>query len=212
MQRVGANDRSRWTCGSSRRATRPRAGQGAGQVPRGPLLPAQRHHPGAAAAARAARGRPAARAATSSGCTPGRWARRSPASRPQAMEALVCYRWPGNVRELENVIERAVVLTSREVMDVEDLPQQLRDSRAAAGTSRCSASRTCPTPRPSGWRCAPSSGATSPPCWRRAGNNVSSAARAAGVDREQLPPSAQAVRGGPRAAAAAAAEAQGPSR
>ena len=33
----------------------------AGQVPRGPLLPAERHHRGAAAAARPARGRPAAR-------------------------------------------------------------------------------------------------------------------------------------------------------
>ena len=40
-------------------------GEGAGQVPRGPLLPAQRHHRAAAAAARAARGHPAARAATS---------------------------------------------------------------------------------------------------------------------------------------------------
>lgn len=31
---------------------------------------------------------------------------------PQAMEALMAYDWPGNVRELENVIERAIVLSS----------------------------------------------------------------------------------------------------
>ena len=32
------------------------------------------------------------------------------------------YRWPGNVRELENAIERAVVLSSGELLDVDLLP------------------------------------------------------------------------------------------
>lgn len=31
---------------------------------------------------------------------------------PKALEALLAYNWPGNVRELENVMERAVILTS----------------------------------------------------------------------------------------------------
>ena len=31
---------------------------------------------------------------------------------PEAMQALQGYGWPGNVRELENVMERAVILTS----------------------------------------------------------------------------------------------------
>ena len=31
---------------------------------------------------------------------------------PDAMQRLVAYSWPGNVRELENVIERAVILSS----------------------------------------------------------------------------------------------------
>ncbi len=31
----------------------------------------------------------------------------------QGMDALINYSWPGNVRELENVIERAVILSSR---------------------------------------------------------------------------------------------------
>ena len=41
-----------------------------------------------------------------------------------AMAALMAYRWPGNVRELENVIERAVVLCQKEVVDRELLGPQ----------------------------------------------------------------------------------------
>src|SRR6185312_4294687 len=33
--------------------------------------------------------------------------------------------WPGNVRELENAVERAVVLSRRPMIDVEDLPESL---------------------------------------------------------------------------------------
>ena len=39
----------------------------------------------------------------------------------EALDALVHYRWPGNVRELKNVIERAVVLTRGEYLEVDDL-------------------------------------------------------------------------------------------
>ena len=39
----------------------------------------------------------------------------------QAVLALAEYRWPGNVRELKNVIERAVVLSRGEYLDVDDL-------------------------------------------------------------------------------------------
>ncbi len=40
---------------------------------------------------------------------------------PEATEQMLRYRWPGNVREVKNVVERAVVLTRGEVIDVEDL-------------------------------------------------------------------------------------------
>jgi len=40
-----------------------------------------------------------------------------------AIKALESLPWKGNVRELENAIERAVVLSNSEYVDVEDLPQ-----------------------------------------------------------------------------------------
>ena len=40
----------------------------------------------------------------------------------EAMDMLKRYSYPGNVRELENVIERAVVLSTRPTIGVEDLP------------------------------------------------------------------------------------------
>lgn len=39
----------------------------------------------------------------------------------EAMEALLAYSWPGNVRELENVIERAVIVSADNKIDVKDL-------------------------------------------------------------------------------------------
>jgi two-component system, NtrC family, response regulator HydG len=44
---------------------------------------------------------------------------------PAAADQLLRYPWPGNVRELENAIERAVVLTRRGRLDVEDLPPEV---------------------------------------------------------------------------------------
>jgi DNA-binding NtrC family response regulator len=44
---------------------------------------------------------------------------------PAAAHQLLRYAWPGNVRELENVVERAVVLTTRSRIDVDDLPQEV---------------------------------------------------------------------------------------
>ncbi len=41
---------------------------------------------------------------------------------PAAIEKLIHYRWAGNVRELENIIERVVVLSNKDVIDADDLP------------------------------------------------------------------------------------------
>ncbi len=39
-----------------------------------------------------------------------------------AMEFLINYNWPGNVRELENMIERAVIMTRGNVINIKDIP------------------------------------------------------------------------------------------
>ena len=44
---------------------------------------------------------------------------------PSAMVCLRAYRWPGNVRELQNVIERAIALASRPIIEMDDLPEAL---------------------------------------------------------------------------------------
>jgi two-component system response regulator PilR (NtrC family) len=45
-----------------------------------------------------------------------------------ALDLLMEYDWPGNVRELENVIERAVVLTSGPRIDADLIPDNVRSS------------------------------------------------------------------------------------
>ncbi|MDF2775168.1 MAG: hypothetical protein K0S86_4668 [Geminicoccaceae bacterium] len=44
---------------------------------------------------------------------------------PAAQDAMVNYAWPGNVRELENALERAVILTSGEMIEVAALPERV---------------------------------------------------------------------------------------
>src|SRR5450432_3640043 len=44
---------------------------------------------------------------------------------PEALRALLTYSWPGNVRELENIMERAVVLSSGVEVGPELLPDQI---------------------------------------------------------------------------------------
>ena len=45
---------------------------------------------------------------------------------PDAQELLESYRWPGNVREICNVVERAVLLTEGDHVDVDSLPPEVR--------------------------------------------------------------------------------------
>jgi transcriptional regulator with GAF, ATPase, and Fis domain/pSer/pThr/pTyr-binding forkhead associated (FHA) protein len=53
---------------------------------------------------------------------------------PEALEALRSYHWPGNVRELRNAVERAVVLSQGEWIDVPDV--SLSHLAAAGDTDR----------------------------------------------------------------------------
>ena len=58
---------------------------------------------------------------------------------PAAVEAMLSYHWPGNIRELRNCIERAVVLSLDDTVDVHDLA--LSHLSSAGETGRKSADR-----------------------------------------------------------------------
>jgi DNA-binding NtrC family response regulator len=45
---------------------------------------------------------------------------------PEAQALLLACDWPGNVRELHNVLERALVLASQDVIGPEHLPAEIR--------------------------------------------------------------------------------------
>jgi DNA-binding NtrC family response regulator len=55
-----------------------------------------------------------------------------------AMEAMTRYSWPGNVRELENVVERTVVLAKGDLLDLSDLPPNLKDGSGPAADVKLS--------------------------------------------------------------------------
>jgi DNA-binding NtrC family response regulator len=56
----------------------------------------------------------------------------------EAMAAMQRYDWPGNVRELENAVERAVVLSRKLQVEVEDLPDPVQFYNGKAPTPHAS--------------------------------------------------------------------------
>ncbi|MFB3885209.1 MAG: sigma-54-dependent transcriptional regulator [Thermodesulfobacteriota bacterium] len=54
--------------------------------------------------------------------------KRTPRFTDRALQVLKNYHWPGNVRELENVIQRLVVMTDGDLIEVPDLPPLMRFS------------------------------------------------------------------------------------
>ena len=92
---------------------------------------------------------------------------------PQAViDDLQRYTWPGNVRELENVIERALIASSGEILELDD-PSSLRPQLHKPRRPRPRSSTTC-RPR------------TSAPCWRGAAGE-SMAAGMPPSDWESIP-------------------------
>jgi DNA-binding NtrC family response regulator len=53
----------------------------------------------------------------------------------EARESLKAYTWPGNVRELKNALERAVVIATGNVVDVDDLPESIRQRAPIAAST-----------------------------------------------------------------------------
>lgn len=55
----------------------------------------------------------------------------------EAEKCLQSYNWPGNVRELENLIERLVALSSRNTIELQDLPPGISKLYDFCGSSDC---------------------------------------------------------------------------
>ena len=53
-----------------------------------------------------------------------------------ALKYLINYNWPGNIRELENIIERCVVITSKEIITEEDLPSYITNYNPSSSTKK----------------------------------------------------------------------------
>jgi DNA-binding NtrC family response regulator len=61
---------------------------------------------------------------------------------PAAYDMLSAYGWPGNIRELRNLVERMVVLSRGKVLDVKDIPAQVREQTRGGGEVRIDAELT----------------------------------------------------------------------
>jgi len=57
---------------------------------------------------------------------------------PEALNCLLSFSWKGNVRELENVIERAIVLTDSNQIQVENLPIEIQNPKEESRVSSLS--------------------------------------------------------------------------
>jgi transcriptional regulator with PAS, ATPase and Fis domain len=55
---------------------------------------------------------------------------------PEALDLLLAYNWPGNIRELRNTLEGIIVVSTRERIEVSDLPEQLRQGATAQAVIR----------------------------------------------------------------------------
>src|ERR1051326_2845931 len=65
---------------------------------------------------------------------------------PGALDALQRYRWKGNIRELRNTVERLIIMTSGDTIDVADLPDSVKapGSTMPAGAAASSTGATAP--------------------------------------------------------------------
>jgi two-component system, NtrC family, response regulator AtoC len=46
----------------------------------------------------------------------------------KALKLIYEYNWPGNIREMENTIERCLIISEKDIIDVNDLPPHLRSA------------------------------------------------------------------------------------
>jgi two-component system nitrogen regulation response regulator NtrX len=65
-----------------------------------------------------------------------RYGRKPPTFTRKAMEILECYPWPGNVRELRNIMERCIIMTPQQRLDVYDLPEAILQRTILTGSDK----------------------------------------------------------------------------
>jgi len=49
----------------------------------------------------------------------------------KALKQIYEYDWPGNIREMENTIERCIIITENDTIDIDDLPPHLKAANGA---------------------------------------------------------------------------------
>jgi two-component system NtrC family response regulator len=64
-----------------------------------------------------------------------RYGRPQPVIGKGVLEKLTRYSWPGNVRELENTIERLVVFSRNDVIEVKELPEEILNPQLTVGNA-----------------------------------------------------------------------------
>jgi DNA-binding NtrC family response regulator len=57
-----------------------------------------------------------------------------------ALAALEAYGWPGNIRELKNIVERMIVLSSADMLTLDQVPEDIRQGRPLAAVTNGNAS------------------------------------------------------------------------
>jgi two-component system response regulator HydG len=105
---------------------------------------------------------------------------------PAAMECLTTARWVGNVRELENVMERAVVLNTTGAIEIDDLPAELRVAQRGGGEVELFSLAHLPYAQAKKLAMRAFERRYLSALLEKSRGNVSSAARAAGVDRSNF--------------------------
>ena len=90
------------------------------------------------------------------------------------MKLLESYSWPGNVRELRNTVEKMVVLSTGGMLDVDDVPDEMRSPAPAA------------IPLSATGTLAETEKAKILAALQSVGNNRSKAARVLGISRRTL--------------------------
>jgi DNA-binding NtrC family response regulator len=108
---------------------------------------------------------------------------------PEAMKLLADFHWPGNVRELENIIERAVVMSSGPRIDVGDIRLDIArpsGTRAGLDSPAVAADGSALPLLPEGLTLEQFEDKLIQEALQRAGGNKSQAARLLGLSRNAL--------------------------